>query len=96
MRAHRRWKEERERGREVSAEEVRTEIEERDARDRERTATPLVKAGDAILIDTSDLDVDALVDRALEIIKKRTLDYTRYRGNGAAAGGRLYSAFSLF
>jgi cytidylate kinase len=73
-RASRRWKEELERGRQVSAEEVRSEIEERDARDRARTATPLVKAADAILMDTSDLDIDALVERALEIIKKRQLD----------------------
>jgi cytidylate kinase len=74
MRASRRWKEERERGREASADEVRGEIEERDARDRARTATPLVKADDAILIDTSDLDIEALVERALEIVKKRRLD----------------------
>ncbi len=73
-RASRRWQEERERGRQVSADEVRSEIEERDARDRARTATPLVMADDAILIDTSDLGIDDLVERALEIIKKRALD----------------------
>jgi cytidylate kinase len=73
-RAARRWKEERDRGREASPEQVRAEIEERDARDRARTATPLVKAEDAILVDTSDLDVDALVQRALEIVKMRKLD----------------------
>jgi len=74
MRASRRWKEERERGRLASPDEVRAEIEERDARDRARAATPLVKADDAILIDTSTLDVDALIERALEIIKMRGLD----------------------
>jgi cytidylate kinase len=73
-RVSRRWKEERERGRQVSVDEVRTEIEERDARDRARTATPLVKAGDAISLDTSDLDIASLVERALEIIKNRQLD----------------------
>jgi cytidylate kinase len=73
-RASRRWKEELDRGREASAEVVRAEIEERDARDRARTATPLVKAEDAILIDTSDLDIDALVERTLEIVKLRKLD----------------------
>jgi len=70
----RRWQEERERGRRVSVNQVRREIEERDARDRARTATPLVKAGDAIDIDTSGLDIEALVECALEIIKKRQLD----------------------
>jgi cytidylate kinase len=73
-RASRRWKEERERGRQVSPEEVRSEIEERDTRDLQRAATPLIKAEDAVLIDTSDLDIDALVEKALEIIKKRALD----------------------
>jgi len=74
MRTLRRWKEERERGRDVSVDQVRCEIEERDARDRARTATPLIKADDAIEIDASDLDIDALVERALEIIKGRQLD----------------------
>jgi len=73
-RASRRWKEERERGRQVAAEDVRSEIEERDARDRSRSATPLIKADDAILIDTSDLDIDGLVERALEIVKNGGLD----------------------
>ena len=73
-RVSRRWKEERERGREVSIDEVKSEIEERDTRDRARTATPLVKADDAILLDTSDLDVASLVERALEIVKNRQLD----------------------
>jgi len=74
MRVSRRWKEERERGRQVSIDEVKSEIEERDARDRARTATPLVKADDAILLDTSDLDIASLVERALEIVKNRQLD----------------------
>jgi cytidylate kinase len=73
-RVSRRWKEERERGRQVSKDEVKSEIEERDARDRARTATPLVKADDAILLDTSDLDIASLVERALEIVKNRQLD----------------------
>src|SRR5215469_16558828 len=74
MRVSRRWKEEHKRGRQVSVDEVEAEIQERDARDRARTATPLVKADDAILLDTSDLDIASLVERALEIIKNRQLD----------------------
>jgi cytidylate kinase len=68
-RTQRRWEEERERGRDVSIEEIRSEIEERDTRDRERAATPLVKAADAILIDTSDMPLDRVVKRALEIVQ---------------------------
>jgi cytidylate kinase len=72
VRARRRCDEERERGREVSLAEVRAEMEERDRRDRERTTTPLVKAADAILIDTSEMSLDRVIDRVLEIIKARS------------------------
>jgi len=68
----RRWREERERGRDVSIEQVKAEIEARDRRDRERAATPLVKAEDAIVIDSSSLTLDQLLDRALEIVKARS------------------------
>ena len=70
--AERRWQEERGRGRDVSFEQVKAEIDERDRRDREREATPLVKAEDAILIDSSTLTLDQLLDRALEIVKARS------------------------
>jgi len=68
-RADRRFKEERQRGRDVSLEQVRAEIVERDRRDTERAATPLVKAADAIVIDSSHLSVEAVIERVLEIIK---------------------------
>jgi len=70
-RTRRRWQEERQRGRDVSIEEIRSEIEERDRRDRERAATPLVKASDAILIDTSDIPFNLVVQRALEIVQRQ-------------------------
>jgi cytidylate kinase len=71
-RTRRRWEEEKARGRNVSIEEIRLELEERDKRDRERAATPLKKAADAILIDTSDMPFDRVVQRALEIIQLRS------------------------
>jgi cytidylate kinase len=52
--------------------EVRGEIEERDRRDRERAATPLVRAEDAILIDTSSMPLEAVIDRVLEIVRSRS------------------------
>ena len=72
VRARRRWLEERHRGRDVTLEEIAAELEDRDRRDREREATPLVKAPDAILLDTSDLDLDSVIERALKIVKART------------------------
>ena len=72
VRARRRWEEDRERGRQVSVETVRAELEERDRRDTGRLATPLVKAADAVFIDTSELSLDAVVERVLEIVKSRS------------------------
>ena len=71
VRARRRFEEERERGRDVSVEQVRAELEERDRRDRERVATPLVKADDAIFLNTSDMPLDQVIDHVLEIVNSR-------------------------
>ncbi len=68
-RARRRSDEESASGRHVTFDEVRQEIEERDRRDRERAATPLVKAEDAILIDTSAMPLESVIDRVLEIVR---------------------------
>lgn len=72
VRARRRCEEDRARGRDVSVEQVRAELEERDRRDRQRATTPLVKAVDAIFLDTSDMSLDRVVDRVLEIVKTRS------------------------
>lgn len=71
VRARRRCDEERERGREVTVEQIKSELEERDRRDCERTATPLVRAPGAVFIDTSDLPLDLVIERALEIAGMR-------------------------
>jgi CMP/dCMP kinase len=72
VRASRRFEEERTRGRITTIEQIRTELEERDRRDRERTATPLIKAPDAIYIDTSSLGLDRVVNEVLEITRSRS------------------------
>jgi cytidylate kinase len=72
VRARRRCEEETARGRLVSLAEVQAEIEDRDRRDSERAATPLVKADDALLIETSHLDPATLLERVLEIVKLRS------------------------
>lgn len=71
VRAQRRFEEERERGRDATLEQIKAELEERDRRDRERSATPLVKAPDAVLIDTTDLSLDRVIDRVIEIAAER-------------------------
>jgi cytidylate kinase len=72
VRARRRFEEERATGRDVSVEQVKAELEERDRRDRSRDATPLVKAEDAVLLDTSALPLDRVIERVLEIVKSRS------------------------
>jgi len=72
VRARRRWIEERERGREVDIDQIAAEIEERDRRDRGRAATPLVRSDDAVLIDTSDMKIDHVVERVLEIVESQS------------------------
>ncbi|HYV03830.1 MAG TPA: (d)CMP kinase [Blastocatellia bacterium] len=72
VRARRRCEEDRGRGREVSVETVRAELEERDRRDTGRLATPLIKAPDALFIDTSEMPLEAVIERVLEIVHSRS------------------------
>jgi cytidylate kinase len=46
-------------------------IRERDARDRQRTESPLVAAQDAVIIDSTALDIDAVVEHVWELIKAK-------------------------
>ena len=71
VRALRRWEEDRARGRDVTLDEIRHELQARDRRDSERAATPLVQAADAILIDTSEMNLDRVIERVLEIVESR-------------------------
>jgi cytidylate kinase len=55
-------------GHTVHLEHMRRDIEARDQRDRSRTVAPLTPAGDAIIIDTSALGVEEVVDRMVAAI----------------------------
>jgi cytidylate kinase len=48
---------------------VLADIEARDARDSGRSAAPLVRAADAALLDTTDLAIDAAVQRAIALVE---------------------------
>lgn len=50
---------------------VLADILERDARDTARSAAPLLRADDAALLDTTDLGIDAAVERAIALIQAR-------------------------
>ncbi len=58
-------------GKQVTLEETLRDMNERDRRDLERTLSPLRKAEDAIVIDSTSLGVDAVVDRIVNEIKNK-------------------------
>jgi cytidylate kinase len=51
--------------------EVLADIRRRDARDAGRDTAPLARAADAALLDTSDLAIDAAVQRAIALVEDR-------------------------
>lgn len=71
IRAQRRHKELQGHGSMVSFDKVLTDIRGRDARDSGRSTAPLVMAGDAALLDTSFLSIDASVQKAIALVEVR-------------------------
>lgn len=69
-RAKRRCLEMEEKGMECNLEEVKKDIEYRDHQDSSRACAPLKQADDAVLVDSSDIGFDEVVDKILDIIKK--------------------------
>jgi len=51
--------------------DVLIDIKARDIRDQGRAAAPLVRAEDAELLDTSEMDVDAAIARAIALVEAR-------------------------
>jgi cytidylate kinase len=67
-RARRRALQLREQGQEVDEQKLLAQIIERDRQDRERTIAPLVKAEDAVVIDSSNLSADEVAARMLAVV----------------------------
>ncbi|MBL7214851.1 MAG: (d)CMP kinase [Phycisphaerae bacterium] len=70
-RAHRRHEELKAAGKEVDFETLNRQIVERDASDINRTVGPLKPAADAIVIDTTTIDAQTVVNKMLGIIKTK-------------------------
>ena len=70
VRADRRFKELTLKGHNVDFEALKQEIEQRDYNDKNRDFSPLVKADDAIEIDTSYMTINQVIDKVLSIVKK--------------------------
>jgi len=70
VRAKRRHKELAETGDDISYEEIHAQIAARDTLDRTREISPLLPAEDALLLDTSDLGIEAAFEAAINLIDK--------------------------
>jgi len=69
VRAQRRYLELCTQGIEIEEEAVLIDIRNRDERDRDRQASPLRQAEDAVLLDTTNLDIDAAFRAAIDVIE---------------------------
>ncbi|MEI9930834.1 MAG: (d)CMP kinase [Rhizomicrobium sp.] len=83
VRANRRWKELQGLGIARDEAHIRDELIARDAADRDRPISPMKPAADALLLDTSDLDIDARVRGSLG------LGGTQSRGRAQSAAKGL-------
>lgn len=70
VRATRRYEELKAKGIKCNFDEIEQEIIDRDNRDMNREVSPLKQAEDAILLDSSELDIDGVVNQMKEIISE--------------------------
>ena len=70
-RAGRRYRELSEKGEKPVLKEIERDIEERDYRDMHREISPLKQAEDAVLLDSSDMGIDEVVETVLRLKKKK-------------------------
>ncbi|WP_374597164.1 (d)CMP kinase [Brevundimonas sp.] len=69
VRATRRWKQLTARGDAIAYEAMLADILRRDERDAGRGAAPMVQAPDAVLLDTTEMDIEAAFDAARRIVE---------------------------
>ncbi len=70
IRIERRFKELRERGIDFDPDQMAKNLRERDSRDSERATAPLIRAKDAILVDTSNKTIDQILDYMIGEIRR--------------------------
>jgi len=70
-RAQRRYKQLKEKGISANLPDLLTEIAERDARDAERSVSPLKPAADAVMLDTTSLTINEVRDKVLGLCRER-------------------------
>ena len=70
VRAKRRFDELTAKGQQSDFEVIKKDIEDRDYRDMHRETSPLKQAEDAVLVDTSDMDIDQVIEKLLELCSR--------------------------
>lgn len=68
-RAKRRWLELQKSGKSLTFQEVKQDMEIRDQTDQQRKVSPLVPAADAVLLDTTGLSIEEIVERIIRLIR---------------------------
>ena len=58
-------------GKKADFAEILKDIAERDERDRNRVVAPLKPAADAVIIDSSDMTIEEVLNKALEIVRQK-------------------------
>lgn len=71
VRAKRRYDELTAKGQECDIVEIKRIIEERDYRDMNREASPLKQAEDAVLVDTSEMTIEEVIERIISICESK-------------------------
>lgn len=79
-RAQRRWKQLTGQGEAVSFEDILADIRVRDERDSARADSPMTMAADAVLLDTTEMTIDAAFDAARRIVETARSRWETARG----------------
>jgi cytidylate kinase len=72
VRAQRRYKQLIDKGNSANLAALSRDLEERDQRDAAREVAPLKPAADAVVLDSSDLTIDQVVERVLQLYRERS------------------------
>ena len=72
VRARRRWSEHQAKGEDVDLARTREEVLERDRRDRGRSASPLIRAEDAVLVDSSAMESEEVARLVALLARERS------------------------
>ena len=70
-----------EKGFSVNFERLLSEIKERDDRDRNRAVAPLVPAADALVLDSTELNIEQVIEKALQYAREKLAVTSALTGN---------------